>query len=179
MRYFQLHHDKRKESGLIFTGAFKKGVDEAMLGDLSLLEELTLMKALTNEGRYFTELIDRQVFMFKKSIKEIFDMYQPDLTYKDFCIMDSEKATLYEYYQAPAIKVVPAMSDKSVLFGASETKLFMDKMAVKELDGLDIFRLATPNRHLYDQYIIVSLPVAESLMRRKIPGILLTHVEVV
>ena len=112
--------------------------------------------------------------MFRESIKEVFDLYMPELEYKCFSLLDSENGKVHVYYHAPALEIVSAMSDKSERPYNSTSKLYLDKRVVEELDGLDIFRLNEPAK-----LIFVSLPVAESLMRRKIPGILLTHIEMV
>ena len=175
VRYFRLRQDERNESGLIMVGSSeKRGVREAGLGNMSLLEDLTVIKAYTFKGRLFKELLHRQVFMFKSGIKEVFDLYLPELEYRSFCIIDLDDEKILEYYHAPILKVAATLSPKSERPSLASGKLYLDKKLVQELDGLDIFRMAEP-----EKCIIVSLPVAESLLRRKLPGILLTHVEMV
>jgi len=179
MRYFRLHQDLRRESGLTTHGVDDK-MREAIRGNLSALDNLTVVKAHTFKGRYFSELLSRQVFMYKNSVKEVFDLYEPSLEYKDFCIIDVENDSYVQYYSAPILKHVPALSPKSERPFSSTSKLYLDKKAVVEMDGLDIFRLSD-----YDDLrqtglnncVVVSLAVAESLMRRKISEILLTHLE--
>ena len=153
-----------------------KGVRTASTkGDLSLLDDLTVTEAHSYEGKYFAQqLLSRQVFMFRDSIKEVFDLHMPDLVYKNFCLIDSEDKKTHMYYHAPALKVVSVMSEKSYRDFYNNLTLYLDKDKIYELDGLDAFRLSEP-----ENIIVVSLPVAESLMRRKIPGILLTHIEMV
>ena len=180
MRYFCLQQDLRRESGLATYGVDDK-MREAIRGNLSVLDNLTVVKARTNKGRYFSELLSDQVFMYKNSVKEVFDLYEPSLEYKDFCIIDLENDNYVQYYSAPILKRVSALSPKSERSFNSTDKLYLDKRAVEELDGPDIFRLDDlDDLHISrDKCIVVSLAVAESLMRRKISKILLTHLELV
>ena len=174
MRYFRLHQDERKESGLVMIGTSDtSGVNAAGQGDLSLLDDLTVMKALTSSGSLFAELLSRQVFMFKDSVREVVDLYEPELAYKNFCIIDSGNRDIHAYYAAPILRVCAAVSPESERPYSLTSKVLLDGTTLEELGEPDIFRLAEPEKH-----IVVSLPVAESLLRRKIQGILLTHLEV-
>ena len=139
---------------------------------MSLLGELTVLKAYTFRGSFFAELLDRQVFMYKEQMKEVFGMYLPDLEYKRICILDYDDKDIHAYYSAPALQIVPAALQNGTMPLSSASKPCLDRKVLEDLDMPDIFRLAAPNKH-----IIVSLPVAESLLRRGIPGIILTHIE--
>jgi len=174
MRYFRLQLDQYEKSGLVIHGLpNKKGGREALDGDLSNLDLLTVISAHSQNGKIYPELLVSPVLMFKETIKEVFDLYIPDLEYKNFCLLD-EYNKEHVYYTAPALKAANVISDKSERINLSDGKILLDKKALEELHGLEIFRLGEIR-----DFVIVALPVAESLLRRKIPGIFLAHIEAV
>jgi hypothetical protein len=176
MRYFRLHHDERENSGLIMYSGDTPGMAQAMRGDLSLPEGLTVLMAHSFKGKHFAELVDRQVFMYRNRIKEVFEAYLPSLEHKEFCVIDADDNKLHMYYSAPILRIVSVLAAKAD--GAqpqpSRRSVLLDKRALEDADMPDIFRLADPEKH-----IIVSSSVAESLLRREIPGIHLTHIDII
>jgi hypothetical protein len=175
MRYFRLWQDERIESGFIMGSVpDAQGMRQAIHGDISQLEEFTVQEASTFRGRLFTEILSRHVFMFKDSVREVFDIYLPGLAYKKFCIIDKDHKDIHAYYSAPGLEIIQAAMPKNTGSYLSADNICLDKQSLEDRDMPDIFRLAEPKKH-----IIVSLPVAESLLRRAIPGIRLTYIEMV
>jgi len=174
MRYFRLQEDERAEAGIIMKSVYgKPGIKEAINGNLSLLEELTVAKANMFKGSQNTVLLSRQIFMYKEIVREVFDMFLPDVTYKNFCIINIENERSYTYFTAPMLKIASALSEKSIKPYHHNGKIYLDKRALQDLDEPDIFYLKEHNIG-----VIVSLAVAESLLRRNIPRIRLTHLKV-
>lgn len=162
--------DERSGGRLVLPGMLN--MREAVRGDLSKLDVLTVLKVESNSGCRFSELLSWQLFLYKDSIKEVFDAYIPELEHKGFGLMDMTTKQIC-YYSCPGLRVHTALSEKSELRPLRDRRLILDSRKLRDLDYPDIFRMG----ELDEQAVAVSLPVAESLLRREIEGIRLVHME--
>lgn len=101
------------------------------------------------------------------------DIYQPDLQYRYFCLLDNQNQ-VHKFYYAPALEMVDCLSEES---GCNLDKSVIRNVVLRKesIDGKDLFRIAG----VKEPVVIVSLPMAESLLRRRPKGIRILHVEIV
>lgn len=117
------------------------------------------------------DLIQSPVTMFSGELKDIIDAYEPDLIFKELVLIHKENSLHYSYTQI-FMEHLEVLSDRMEYYPNGMPKqLLLDE---KKIGFHHMFRLEGP----YRKDPVVSLPLAESLLRRKITGICFEEVEV-
>ena len=171
MEYFRLRQDERQPYGIIFKGFHDiPNAMEAVKGNANLLDDMTVVFVTSSKYNWYPAVLSRQLFMYKESVKQTVDIYCPNLEYRHFCILD-KKNRIYEYYYIPILEAFNCMSESSEY---NLDKSIIKKIVLKRevLPEASVFRLG----EVKDQVVIVTLAVAESLIRRNIDGIQLQRV---
>lgn len=120
----------------------------------------------------YPDLFSEQLYLVSAGLQKIIAMYEPHHIWKSIPLMDGVNQKQSMYY-------LPIFPEAEVLSSASQfnldhsriTRLVLDAGKVK---GRKIFRVKESEIPL----VIVSLDVAESIMRRDFIGVSLTPVEV-
>lgn len=176
MDYFRLRQDPRRPYGILLKGLIQmsNGI-QAAHGDVGGLDKMTVAFVSTGSKlNWYPDVFDKQIFMVRKHIKKSFDLVAPKMEYRYFCVLDNDNDR-HEYYYAPVLPQVSCYSK------ASEANL--DTSVVRHLalrkgeipPFMDIFRVSG----VKDKVVVVSLAMAECLMRRRTDGILLSPIDLV
>ncbi len=107
----------------------------------------------------YADVIDGQVFLISEGVKNVFQMYDPSISYKTFCLLNNVCMDLKMYY-APIMPI----SD-----GTDFSSDFNKKRDRRTLPALKQEYLKRPImriRELAPDGVIIRLDVAESLLRR-------------
>lgn len=172
MDYFRLGQDRRIPYSVLLQGTPDiPNIQNAMHGDIVGLEEMTIVTVSSSTFNAYPNILDRQLFLVKEEIKEVFTYFAPQMQYRSFCLLDTENA-VFNYYFAPDIELVYCF-DESSTYNLNKSVIQKVVLKKEQVKDRDIFRLKEVN----DCVVIVSLPVAESLMRRKIEGLRFFSVE--
>jgi hypothetical protein len=143
-RYFKLEQDKRIPYGVLLSKTNDiGGYHKAMGGDLAALDDVVVSFVRNSSSiNFYPDILDRQLFMVKGSVKEVFDLFLPELEYKH-CIVLDNPYDRYEQYFIPMLDVLDLEKgmawDNHIFFIAEK----------KEAEA------------------VVSLDVAEATLRRK------------
>ena len=109
--------------------------------------------------------------MFSKRLQDILDAFEADLIFKDVVLIHKESLVQYRYIQV-LMEEIDGVSSRSEYYPNGEVKrLVLDP---KKIKNYHLFLL----KGRYRRDPIVSLPLAESLLRRNVTGICLEEVEV-
>lgn len=118
----------------------------------------------------YIDIMDHQLFMVSRDMKKVFQMYDPSMRFKLFCVLNRKTNEMGEYY-APIFREIDCVSENS--------QFNLDKSFIKHLvlhrsmiGEQSIFRVSG----LRKETVIIRLDVAESLLRRKLRGISLNRV---
>jgi len=150
MRYFELSQDLDVpfRAGIVNTIKIG-GYDEAKQGDFYKLDN-AIVSLVDSEALDSTpDILDRQLFMIKGAVKEVFDMFLPRIQYKH-CIMTERVKKRYERYYIPLLEV----------FGEDDS---IETVA----EGRHIFRIVNEQKNM----VVASLEVIEALLRRNPIGV--------
>ena len=169
MRFFRLAQDQRPATGPIISNLGCRGVGKAILGDLSELDELTVLPAKNLHAEHFSYL-DRQVCMFREAVRDAIGLYEPELICKSFCLLDSEQ-DIQVYYHAPVLPSESVLPGEGGVAAHRDQPLQLDSRKLMLVRDAHIFRL----REAAD-VVIISLPLAESLLRRRFDHITITNI---
>lgn len=175
MKYFRLTQDHRIPYGIMiqnFRGF--PNIQEAINGNIIPLKFMSVGFVKPSQYNWYPEVLDSQrVFMVQEDVKKVFSLYLPDAEYRHFCILDKANM-VYKYYYVPQLDLIDCLSNESK---SNLDKSVFDKIVLKkeEIVSRDIFRVSNINTTM----VIVSLAVAESLLRRDVFGIRLFNVQLV
>jgi hypothetical protein len=130
------------------------------------------LQVSTTKDSIYTDVLNEEVYLVSDKLQKIIAMYEPYHIWKTIPLMDreNEKQTLYYLPIFPEVEVLNPQSQFN-LDHSRITKLVLD---ANKVAGRNVFRVKESEFPL----VIVSLDVAESIMRRDFIGVSLTPVEV-
>ena len=108
----------------------------------------------------------------QRALREVFDIYQPDLMYRYFCLLDYTNGAV-NFYHAPNLELVDCLDKKRSEYNLDTSVIERLVIHIDKLQNRHILRVSGVKATA----VVVSLMVAESILRRKIQGVRLTPVE--
>jgi hypothetical protein len=173
MDYFLLKQDERYTNTPRIIDLFKKmDVRNINLLNAHKIEDIMIFKVNTSDRSEFLDILDNQLFLISKPMKEIIEKYDSGILFKTLALID-QLHNKQENYYLPIVEELDALSDNAEL-NLNKTvvkKLILNK---EKINGKKIFKIRESSKPL----IVVRLDVAESLLRRNFKGMKLERVEV-
>ena len=137
-----------------------------------ILDSLPRMTVITREGSKFEQYPDifSTLFLVSEKLNEVISIFTNKIDYKLFCFVDHQKDMPY-YYYAYMLPGVPCLSDKSIISngGTVVSKLVICRKTIGDQDIVRVDGIEYP-------LVLVSLPVAEAILRRNYKGIRLLEI---
>ena len=121
------------------------GYYEYKRGNASALDDSFVSFVTSSPVNFYPDILDRQIFMVKDVVKDVIEMFMPDMVYKSCCLID-ERNNKYEQYHIPMLDTVGMQHGMEW--------------------GYYIFR----NKDLNNVEVFASLEIVEALLRRKPKG---------
>lgn len=172
MRYFFMTQDTSLLCSITYRDFdIKKGHHLFLKSDSERLNDTTVLY-LSGDGREARpDFIQHPVMLISQRFKDVLDAYESDLIYKDVVLTHKENSLQYHYVQV-LMDQIDAISDTSEYYPNQTIKRRI--LDSEKIGHHHLFLLAGKER----PDPIVSLPLAESLLRRKVTGICFEEVEV-
>lgn len=172
MRYFFIKQDIELPNSIKYRDFDITGGSHLFLpSDSDRLNDVTVLYLAGDGKEARPDFIQRPVNMFSSRLKDILEAYESSLIFKDVILIHKENSIQYNYVQA-LIEQLEVVSEKTEYYpNQTIKKLVLDS---SKIGYHQMFLLA--GEHRKDP--IVSLPLAESLLRRRITGICFQEVEV-
>lgn len=174
MDYFELRQSPKVENALEIMGLDREKYCYAMKkADFEALDKL---KVAYFSGREFEEICDvliNPTFLISDKLKKVMELYEQESRYKGVQIFPTvEESKQFPLYWVPNFPEVDCFhKDTVILDNGMLKKLVLDAGKVGKHH---IFRLPG----LLEYKVIVSMPVAESILRRRLYGVELQKIEV-
>jgi len=152
MKYYKLEQDRRIPNSVLLADLSGAGGYYNSKGtDLSGLGRAIVSSVISSTRNFYPDILDRHIFMVKGAVKEVFDLFLPELDYKHCCLLDKPNDR-YDMYYIPMLDVVDMQE------GAAQ--------------GRHVFRIAKKNEIMF----VASLEVVEAVLRRKPAGIRISSI---
>lgn len=171
MSYFIIYEDKDNEYSIQPKGS----VDEIDYDDIEEhsddIENMTIQLNLKEKrDKEYIDYIEKPVALISDKLKQVLDKYKQDIFYRAIVLAD-EKNMEQDLYWQLVIKNIDCISNKSEFDKVGNLK----KLVINEnkIEGNKIFKV----KYKFQNIIIVSLDIAESILRRDFTGIKLKRVE--
>lgn len=117
------------------------------------------------------DFLQRPVLMFSERLQEILDAYEPGLIFKEVVLIHKENSLQYRYVHT-LMEELEAVSSRTECYpNGTVKKLVLDR---EKIGKHHLFLLKDSRR----KDPVVSLALAESLLRRNVTGICFEEVEV-
>lgn len=139
--------------------------DEEKLNDVSIL----YIKGQGDEA--FHDFIENPVYMVSDMVQEVLDMYEDELIFKRVVLINKAINEQKNYHNVLTDRIDGLSKEVLYYPDGTEQAVILDSQKVK---GHHVFQLDKVRGH----YLIVSLEVVESLLRRHIQGVIFKEVEV-
>lgn len=169
MRYFELAADSELSNPVFIKGIdkeiYKNGISKE---DFNSLKHLHVAYFDNSEQTEICDILEDPAFMVSDALRGVFLLYEPEMEFKGVQLfandLEDETSPLYWLPYIPPVSCLGAESRKYTN-GMLES-IVMDREA--PIGGRHIFRVAD----ILEYKVIISLPVAESMIRRQMTGIM-------
>ena len=175
MDYFELYQSDKVENPVEILGLDGSHYTYTMKEDeFKALDKLKVAYYSGRETEELCDILKDPTYLISNEMKRLFELYNREIIYKGIQLFStaSENTTSPLYWVAdfPIIDCLHKSAEK--YDNGMLKELVLDK---RKLRGLNIFRVDG----LLEYKVIITLPVAESLLRRRLYGIGLRRVKVI
>lgn len=173
MKYFLIEADRRINNAPQIVSWYKKmDVRDICLKKAHRIPARELLYLESNSDTIFTDIISIPFFLVSAKIKQVIQMYDPNIILKEIVLLDKiyERA---ERYFLPIFDELECMHEDSE-FNTSRSIIKKIVLRKKAIGENTIFRIANYEK----QYIIGNLDIVESILRRNCIGLQLTELEI-
>lgn len=125
-----------------------------------------------SENTVFTSIVDNPFPLVTAEVRDVFNMYEPHIIYKEIVLLDAQYEKVEAYY-LPILEEIQCLRE--------ESEYNMDKSIIKKgiidyekTEGKAIFRLGGFEHY----YMVGRLDLVESILKRRVKGVGLTELEV-
>lgn len=172
--YFLLTQSKQLVSPPIFEGTDKTKIKPFLTKEeFDALNEVNILYFDYHEGIEIPDILNSPVFMVSTKIKHLFELYDEEIVFKGVqTFSKQEEDPMAPLYWNPYIPVCDCLHPSSETYGTGLLKeLILDS---EQIGDKEIVRVGG----ILENRIVISLAVAESLLRRELFGIGLEKVKV-
>ncbi len=175
MEYYELTQSGKVENPVELMGLDSAAYCLAMSRkDFDALDDMRVAYFSGNEAEELCDVLTTPTFLVSDKLKKLLSLYGKETEYKGIQLFPtSEESKQYPVYWVPYFPCQDCVHKSSTWYdNGMISSLALDK---NRIGGRDVFRLPG----LLEYKIIVSLPVAESILRRRFYGIELRKMEVI
>lgn len=140
--------------------------------DAYKIPQRQLLHIEESENTVFTSIIEHPFPLVLSEVKEVFDMYESHIIYKEVVLLDSKNEKTGIYY-LPILEEVNCLNERSE-FNLNRSIIRKGVIDYERTDGKAIFRLGGVNHY----YMVGRLDLVESILKRNVRGIGLKELEV-
>lgn len=137
-------------------------------GDISGLPKSNSYMVVSSHSDKLPNILSNQLFMVTQDIFELIQLFLGEVDYRCMFLVN-RKRNIEEFYYIPQIPLINCLSSQCK---SNLDKSHFTKIVVKRERYPDIFRIS----NVKDRVIIISLPLAESILRRDIKGVQLERI---
>lgn len=172
MYYFILKQDRNLTNAIEINGFNNSQKMILLKEDENKYKDCTSVPITSNDSSVFPDFIQAPVLLVSDELHKLFNLYENTIIYKIAVFSDLERE-IQKVYRLVLPDVLDCLSDKTIyLKNGWVDKIVLDK---NKIGNHNIFQVKAG----VDYYFIVSLDVAESILKRDFMGIVMEKVEVI
>lgn len=124
-----------------------------------------VLPVLPNQEMMYVPMLFYPFFLVNERLKDCIALYEPNLGFKEFILLDSKYESFQNYFY-PNLKKLDCLTEKSV-FNPDHSELINIEVDERKIGNCSIFQIG----QVKNQYTAVRLDIMESLARRGAEGI--------
>lgn len=174
MEYFELCQSKAVENPIVIMKLDKEKYCYAMREeDFAALDKLKVAWFSGREVEELCDILTEPTFLVSDRMKKILQLYEQKLPFKGVQLFaTAEESKQYPLYWVPCFPVLDCLHEETKRYdNGMLQRLVLDKRKIQQQP---VFRIGG----LLEYKVAVSLPVAESILRRRPYGVGLQRIEV-
>lgn len=164
MEYFIMSQDNRIQNSFIMKEFRGSGSLDYDTSYADKIKEHTSLFTIETDGSSYPEILLAPLLMVSKKVHDVIEMYDETAVYRMVSMINRPRNTRHEYYVMLLDRMDCLHEDTEFYPDKSIKKLVLD---LEKIDGRQIFKIAG----IGPAYVVVSLDIAESLLRRSCYGI--------
>lgn len=146
---------------------------QVMERDFEKLNKVQVAYYQYKDNIEISDILEHPTFLVNDVIKKVMELYEENIRFKGLQLYPTELSDkISPFYWIPMMEEVECLHPESIVFPNGEIKDFM--LSGRRLGDKDIFRVGG----IKENRVIITLPVAESILRRKAFGVALEEVRV-
>lgn len=171
MKYFIVNQEEKAEYTISLKDFDTKQKVLFTQGDADKFNGITNLSVIGKADAIYPDLYLAPLPMVSEKLKDIFQMYETNLIYKTVVFTNLEQKT-QKVYRLMLTPIIEGLSEKTEYYKNNWEKHLVLKE--KSLNGQQVFHLKTS----LTNYLVVSLDVAESILKRGCQGLWFEEIEV-
>lgn len=174
MEYFELFQSKKVEHPIEVIGLEKEKYSYTMTEqEYEQLDKLIVAYFLGHASEEICDILEKPTFLISDNLKNVMELYEKEMEFKGVQLFPKEEeCKQYPLYWVPLFHEEKCLHKDTVfLDNGMISKLILDQ---ERIGNRQILRISD----ILEYKVIVSLPVAESILRRRLYGIGIQKIEV-
>jgi len=169
MKYFRLGQDDREDQYLTIKGLINLPCfQQIKQGDISGLPKSNSYMVVSSYSDKLPNILTNQLFMVTQDIFALIQLFLGEVDYRCMFLVNRRR-NIEKFYYIPQLPLINCLSSQCK---SNLDKSHFTKIVIKRERYPDIFRIS----NVKDRVIIISLPLAESILRRDIKGVQLEQI---
>lgn len=171
MEYFIMKFDKRVQNAFrLFDFPGSESMEYGIEDSDKLRDHTSLYTVDFDQGSY-PDVIEAPLFMVSQKVKNVIELYDETTEFKAVSIINRNKKKIESYYVLLQERIDCLHEDSDFYLDNSVKELVLDSSKIGERQ---IFKV----KGIGPAYVIVSMDIAESVLRRDSFGVLFEKVKV-
>lgn len=174
MEYFELCQSPKVENPVALTGLDRDAYCRMMTPErFEALDRLRVANFSGDEREEICDILTEPTFMISDRLKKLIALYDRGIAFKGIQALPiSEESRQYPLYWVPCFPEIACIHQSSVIYdNGTIASLVLDG---SKIGGQPVFRLSG----CVGYRLAVSMPVAESILRRRLYGVSIRRLEV-
>lgn len=170
MEYYIMELDKRIQNKFIIQQFPEKGSVEYDTSYADKVKEHTTLYTVETDGSSYPDVLEEPLYMVSAMVRNVLELYDEKAIFKRVSMINYKRKSRKEYAVLLADRIDCLHEETEFYPDKSVKKLILDK---SKIGDRTIFKI----EGIGPAYMIVTLDIVESLLRRNCYGIKFTKVE--
>lgn len=172
MKYYIMSQDKRMQHHIQFREFPGEKITEVGTDMTGKIKKNLTLHVKDDGHTVFTDVVEAPFFMVSDEVAKVIGMFEPDIDFFTIIFQTKHQEEVCVYKIVPLDRMECLHKNTEFHKDKSLKELVLDK---EKIQGKHIFKIAGISPH----YVVVSMAIAESILRRNCEGIQFTEVKIV
>lgn len=170
MEYYIMSLDKRIQNKFILQKFPDAGTVEYDISEADQLKEHTVLHTIESDKSAYPDVLEEPLYMVSQKVREVLELYDESAIYKTVSMLNMPRNKRTWYYVLLVDRIECLHRDTEFYPDKSIKRLVLDR---EKIGKKTIFKI----QGIGPAYVVVTIDIVESLLRRGCYGVRFTKVE--